>query len=59
MGFDIDIRKQLGNAQVALRVQTGPGITVLLGPSGAGKTSVLNMVYRRNDGTIGWVEPPK
>ena len=44
MAFDIDIRKQLGNAQVELRVQTGPGITVLLGPSGAGKTSVLNMV---------------
>ena len=22
-------------------------------------TSALNMVYRRNDGTIGWVEPPK
>ncbi len=23
------------------------------------KTAVFNMVYRRNDGTIGWVEPPK
>lgn len=23
------------------------------------KTSSFNMVYRRNDGTIGWVEPPK
>ncbi|MBO9671618.1 MAG: ribosome-associated translation inhibitor RaiA [Sphingobium sp.] len=23
------------------------------------KTSAFNMVYRRNDGTIGWVEPPK
>jgi hypothetical protein len=22
-------------------------------------TSSLNMVYRRNDGTIGWVEPPR
>lgn len=22
-------------------------------------TSAFNMVYRRNDGTIGWVEPPK
>jgi molybdate transport system ATP-binding protein len=44
VAFDIDIRKQLGSTQVELRVQTGPGITVLLGPSGAGKTSVLNMV---------------
>ncbi|MBO9576512.1 MAG: ribosome-associated translation inhibitor RaiA [Sphingobium sp.] len=23
------------------------------------KTSAFNMVYRRNDGTIGWVEPPQ
>ncbi|MBO9580859.1 MAG: ribosome-associated translation inhibitor RaiA [Sphingobium sp.] len=23
------------------------------------KTSAFNMVYRRNDGTIGWVEPPR
>lgn len=23
------------------------------------KTATFNMVYRRNDGTIGWVEPPK
>lgn len=44
MAFDIDVGKQLGHARVDLRVQTGPGITVLLGPSGAGKTSVLNMV---------------
>src|SRR5690606_8079616 len=22
-------------------------------------TSAFNMVYRRNDGTIGWVEPPR
>ncbi len=44
MAFDIDVCKQLGNTRVELRVQTGPGITVLLGPSGAGKSSVLNMV---------------
>lgn len=44
MAFDIDIRKRLGSTQVELCVQTGPGITVLFGPSGAGKTSVLNMV---------------
>jgi hypothetical protein len=22
-------------------------------------TAAFNMVYRRNDGTIGWVEPPR
>ncbi len=44
MAFEIDVCKRLGHTRVELRVQTGPGITVLLGPSGAGKTSVLNMV---------------
>ena len=55
MAFDIDIRKDLGTARVELRVQTGAGITVLLGPSGAGKTSVLNMVaglLRPDDGHV-------
>jgi molybdate transport system ATP-binding protein len=44
MAFDLDLTKRLGEAEVALRVKTGEGITVLFGPSGVGKTSVLNMV---------------
>ena len=44
MSFDIDIRKRLGEAEVALTLDAGEGATVLFGPSGVGKTSVLKMV---------------
>ena len=44
MAFDLDVIKRLGEAEIALRLEAGEGITVLFGPSGVGKTSVLNMV---------------
>ena len=44
MSFDIDVAKRLGDADIACRIEPGEGLTVLFGPSGAGKTSVLNMV---------------
>jgi molybdate transport system ATP-binding protein len=44
MSFDVDVAKRLGDAEVACRIEGGAGLTVLFGPSGAGKTSVLNMV---------------
>jgi molybdate transport system ATP-binding protein len=44
MSFDVQLTKQLGNTRIELRICTGPGITVLVGPSGVGKSSVLNMV---------------
>jgi molybdate transport system ATP-binding protein len=44
MAFDLDVTKRLGEVEVALRVEAGEGITVLFGPSGVGKTSMLNMV---------------
>jgi len=44
MAFDLDVTKRLGETEVALRLEAGEGITVLFGPSGVGKTSVLNMV---------------
>lgn len=44
MAFDLDVSKRLGDAEIALRLQAGEGLTVLFGPSGAGKTSVLHMV---------------
>ena len=44
MSFDIRVEKRLGEASVALDLQAGEGLTVLFGPSGIGKTSVLNMV---------------
>ena len=44
MAFDLDLAKRLGDVEVALRLEAGEGLTVLFGPSGVGKTSVLNMV---------------
>jgi molybdate transport system ATP-binding protein len=44
MSFDIDVRRRLGDVEIACRIEPGAGVTVLFGPSGAGKTSVLNMV---------------
>ena len=44
MSFEIDVRCKLGDAQIELSLEAGPGLTALFGPSGAGKTSILNMV---------------
>jgi len=52
MFFDVDVAKRLGDTEIACRIEPGPGLTVLFGPSGAGKTSVLNMV-------AGLIEPDR
>ncbi|AQR73537.1 ATP-binding cassette domain-containing protein [Sphingomonas sp. LM7] len=52
MSFDIDVAKRLGDTEIACRIAGGDGLTVLFGPSGAGKTSVLGMV-------AGLVEPDR
>ncbi len=44
MSFDIRLTKRLPHHTLELAFQSGAGITALFGPSGAGKTSVLNMV---------------
>ncbi|MES3152903.1 ATP-binding cassette domain-containing protein [Sphingomonas faeni] len=44
MSFEIDIDKRLGDAHVSLTLEAGDGATVLFGPSGVGKSSILNMV---------------
>lgn len=44
MSFDLDLRKRRGEAEIACRIDGGEGLTVLFGPSGVGKTSVLQMV---------------
>lgn len=44
MSFDIDIAYRRGTHDIALRLIAKPGLTALFGPSGAGKTSLLNMV---------------
>lgn len=42
--LDIAVEKQLGTFKLAVRFQAVGGATALFGPSGAGKTSVINMI---------------
>lgn len=44
MAIDIDVAKRLGDRTIAAQFTAGPGLTALFGPSGVGKTSILNMV---------------
>lgn len=44
MSFEVTVSRRLGDALVACDFTTPPGLTALFGPSGAGKTSILNMV---------------
>ena len=44
MAIDIDVAKRLGERIIAAHFTAGPGLTALFGPSGVGKTSILNMV---------------
>lgn len=44
MSFDIAVECRLGDSRIAVRLESADGLTALFGPSGAGKTSVLNMV---------------
>jgi molybdate transport system ATP-binding protein len=40
----VEVQKQLGTFKLAVRFQAAGGATALFGPSGAGKTSVINMI---------------
>jgi len=40
----VDVEKQLGALRLGVRFQAERGATALFGPSGAGKTSVVNMI---------------
>ncbi|WP_394647304.1 ATP-binding cassette domain-containing protein [uncultured Sphingomonas sp.] len=44
MSFEIDVRARRGAVPVGARFAAGAGLTVLVGPSGAGKTSLLDMI---------------
>lgn len=44
MSFDVDLTKRRGDIAIACRFASAGGLTVLFGPSGAGKTSVLDMI---------------
>ncbi|WP_394653202.1 ATP-binding cassette domain-containing protein [uncultured Sphingomonas sp.] len=44
MRFEVDVAARVGETDVACAFTADAGLTVLFGPSGAGKTSVLNMI---------------
>jgi molybdate transport system ATP-binding protein len=44
MSFEVDVTRRLGDAHIDVSFTAGAGLTALFGPSGAGKTSILNMV---------------
>lgn len=44
MSFDVDVTAARGGATVGARFVVGEGLTMLVGPSGVGKTSVLDMI---------------
>jgi len=44
MSFEIQVEKRLGDRRIALDHRSDSRLIALFGPSGAGKTSILNMV---------------
>jgi molybdate transport system ATP-binding protein len=44
MSFDVALQLTRGDRRVGVAFQTGPGVTVLFGRSGIGKTTVLQMI---------------
>jgi molybdate transport system ATP-binding protein len=40
----VDVRKQLGDFHLTAAFAGGEGVTALFGPSGAGKTTIVNMI---------------
>src|SRR5215468_4453153 len=40
----VDVQKGLGQFSIAARFKTAAGVTALFGPSGAGKTTLVNMI---------------
>lgn len=44
MSFDVAVRRRLGTVAIDQSFVVGGGLTVLFGPSGIGKSSILNMI---------------
>lgn len=44
MQFEVNVSRRIGDRDIALAFTSGAPVTALVGPSGAGKTSVLNMI---------------
>ena len=53
--LDVDVKRRLGNLSIEARFSSNQGVTALFGRSGAGKTSIVNMVsglLRPDEGRI-------
>jgi molybdate transport system ATP-binding protein len=50
--LSVDVEKKFGGFSVAARFESSGGVTALFGPSGAGKTTIVNMI-------AGLVEPDR
>ena len=44
MSLRVDVQQKLGDFQIDAKFESAGGLTVLFGPSGAGKTSIINMI---------------
>lgn len=42
--LEVDVSRRLGRLHIAAAFEAGPGVTALFGRSGAGKTSIVNMI---------------
>ncbi len=40
----VEVEKRLGTFMLAARFEAAGGVTALFGPSGAGKTTIINMI---------------
>ena len=44
MSFEVDVARRLGDAEIAVSFASEAGVIALFGPSGSGKSSILNMI---------------
>ena len=44
MSFEVDVARRLGDAEIAVSFVSEAGVIALFGPSGSGKSSILNMI---------------
>lgn len=56
MSLTVDVRAQVGEFHLDARFQLPPGLTVLFGPSGGGKTRLLRLIAGLDRPTAGTIE---